>query len=74
MQCPECATGKLYTAKTATSLTDAVVYRKRRCSHCGVILYTVERETADTESQFKSAWSAEATRYYHAKNHNHKES
>lgn len=72
MTCPECETGKLYVDKTVIDNDATVVYRKRRCSRCGIVLYTTEQETPSAQEQFRSAWNARTLDYMHAtENHNH---
>lgn len=53
MTCPEC-NGKLVVKRTA-SVEPGEAFRQRRCSSCGIVIFTEERETKDAREAYFTA-------------------
>ena len=54
MYCPKC-NGEAKVIDTVGNLEDKEVYRKRKCTVCGHVIYTVEIEVQQS-NQFKIRW------------------
>lgn len=56
MACPKCG-GDAKVIDTVSNFEDEEFYRKRKCTDCGHIIYTIEIEVLETK-RFKPRWYA----------------
>lgn len=55
MVCPKCGCNKISVKDSVKNITYNEIYRRRACSDCGHIFYTVEFE-AEYNQRFKDEW------------------
>lgn len=66
MNCPECKKGKLRCLGTVTNFKENEIYRKRGCTRCNYLTYTVEYDVVVNESFLKTysrSLTAQRNRY-----------
>lgn len=65
LACPRCG-GDAKVVDTVNNFFDDEVYRRRKCTDCGHIVYTVEREVQMSE-QFLDRWNEHHRQTLHRK-------